>query len=192
MDGIDPALAAAIAGCLAFDPDERPLHAGALAEALRAWLAGDPSPALALAPASAPVDPSAMTLPRLPVAPVAPPPPPVAAGRPVGRSAVWPLPALLALVVVALIVATALRLNAPAGAGADATPTLEPTQPATPTASPEGPAEPEWLAPFVEDVREACGDEAAAEAADEMATMSRGQAKKSARDLAKECREDGG
>ena len=36
MDGIDPALAAAIAGCLAFDPEDRPLHAGALAEALRA------------------------------------------------------------------------------------------------------------------------------------------------------------
>ena len=58
MDGIDPALAAAIAGCLAFEPADRPLHAGALAEALRAWLAGDPAPALALAPIGAPVDPS--------------------------------------------------------------------------------------------------------------------------------------
>ncbi len=171
MDGIDPALAAAIAGCLAFDPEERPLHAGALAEALRAWLAGDPAPALALAPTGAPVDPSAHDVaPTGGAAGCTPARPRAMAERagPVGRSAVWPLAAVLALVVVALVVAAALAPNAeePGGAGADATPTLEPTQPATPTASPEGSAEPEWLAAFVEDVREACGDEAAAEAAD--------------------------
>ena len=185
MDGIDPALAAAIAGCLAFEPADRPLHAGALAEALRAWLAGDPAPALALAPTAAAVDPSAQTLPRMAVPPVAQPPPPATAdGRtrdPVGRSAVWPLAAALVLVVVALVVAAALAPNAeePSGAGADATPTTEstpttePTPTATPTASPEGSAEPEWLAGLVEDVREACGDEEAEDAAAEMSTMSR-------------------
>jgi eukaryotic-like serine/threonine-protein kinase len=196
MDGIDPALAAAIAGCLAFDPEERPLHAGALAEALRAWIAGDPALALALAPTGAPVDPSAMTVPRSAVPPVAPKPAP-GDGRPPGhkgRSAIWPLAAVLALVVVALVVAAALGPNAgdPGGAGADATPTLIPTQTASPSASPEASAEPEWLAGLVQDVREACGDEAAADAAADMSTMSRGQARKYARDLTRECDEEGG
>jgi tRNA A-37 threonylcarbamoyl transferase component Bud32 len=199
MDGIDPALAAAIAGCLAFEPADRPLHAGALADALRAWLAGDPAPALALARTGAPVDPSAQTLPRLAVPAAAPPPPPAEPGRTrwrMGRAA-WLLAAALALVVVAAFVAAALGPNAeePRGAGADATSTLAPTPTATPTAaptaSPEGSSEPEWLAGLVEDVREACDDEAAAEAATEMSTMSRGQSKKHAREMVKECDEDG-
>ena len=109
-----------------------------------------------------------------------------------------PLAAALALVAVALIVAAALAPNAeaPSGVGADATPTTEPTatteptQTATPTASPEGPAEPEWLAGLVEDVRKACGDEEAEDAAAEMSTMSRGQARKHARDLTRECKKD--
>ena len=120
MDGIDPALAAAIAGCLAYEPEERPLHAGALAEALRAWIAGDPALALALAPAGAPVDPSAMTVPRSAVPPVAPKPA-SGDGRPpgrVGRSAIWPLAAVLALVVVALVLAAALAPNAKEPGGA--------------------------------------------------------------------------
>jgi hypothetical protein len=198
MESIDPALAAVIAGCLAADPEARPLHAGAVAEALRAWLAGDPAPALALAPTRAPVDSSAMTVPRPAVATVAPSASPAsAAGRTgdrVGRSAFWPIAALLAIVAVALVVAAALGPDAeePKGAGADATPTLEPTRSPTPTASPEGPEEKEWLAGLAEGVREACGDEAADEATEEMSAMSRGQAKKYARDLVKECRKDGG
>ena len=198
MDGIDPALAAAIAGCLAFEPADRPLHAGALAEALRLWLAGDPASALALAPNGAPVDASAQTLPH-PAAPTASPPAQAATdGRrrePVVRSAVWPLAAALVLVVVALVVAAALAPNAeePSGAATDATPTVAPTQnpTPTPTASPEGPAQPEWLAGLVEDVREACGDEEAEDAAAEMSAMGRGQARKHARELVKECKEDG-
>jgi eukaryotic-like serine/threonine-protein kinase len=196
MDGIDPALAAAIAGCLAYEPEERPLHAGALAEALRAWIAGDPAPALALAPTRAPVDPSAVTVSRSAVPSVAPE---SASGDGrthgrVGRSAIWALAAVLGLVVVALVVAAALRPSggAPDGTADEASPTLVPTQTASPSASAEASAEPEWLAGLIEDVREACGDEAAAEAAAEMSTMSRGQARKHARDLTKECREDGG
>jgi hypothetical protein len=198
MESIDPALAAVIAGCLAADPGARPLHAGAVAEALRAWLAGDPAPALALAPTGAPVDSSALTMPRPAVATAAPMPPAASAGGRtgdrVGRSAFWPIAALLGLVAVAVIVVAALGPNAqePDGAGADATPTLEPTPSPAPTASPEGPAETDWVAGLVEDVREACGDEAADEATEEMSGMSRGQARKYARDLTKECRKDGG
>jgi serine/threonine-protein kinase len=192
MDGIDSALAAAIASCLAFDPDARPLHAGALAEALRAWIAGDPTLALALAPTGAPVDTSAMTVPRSAVPSVAPKP--ASSDGRAGRSAIWPIAAVLALVVGALVMAAALgpKAGEPGGGGADATPTLAPTLTASPTAFPEASREPDWLAPFVEDVREACGDEAAVESAAEMSTMSRGQAKKHARDLTRECDEDGG
>jgi len=50
MPGVEPALAAVTQGCLAFDPDDRPRHAGIVALALRAWLDGDAAPALALAP----------------------------------------------------------------------------------------------------------------------------------------------
>ena len=196
MDGIDSALAAVIAGCLASEPEDRPLHAGALAEALRAWVAGDPAPALALAPTGPPVDPSAMTLSRSAVPPVAPKP---ASGdgrtrARVGRSAIWPLAAVLALVVVALVLAAALAPDSqePGGTADEATPTPVPTQTASPTLSPEASPEPEWLAGLVEDVREACGDDAAADAAAEMSTMSRGQARKHARDLTKECRDNGG
>jgi hypothetical protein len=110
------------------------------------------------------------------------------------RSAIWPLAVVLALVAISLVLAAALAPSAkePGGAGDETTPTLVPTQTVPPTASPEESAEPEWLAELIEDVREACGDEAAADAAAEMSTMSHGQAKKHARDLTKECREDGG
>ena len=70
LDGVEPALAAVIAGCLAFDPGDRPLHAGALAEALRAWIADDPAPAMALGTRLGPVDPDAVT--RTAAAPPAP------------------------------------------------------------------------------------------------------------------------
>jgi eukaryotic-like serine/threonine-protein kinase len=40
LDGVDPALADLVTACLAHDPEHRPRHAGAVAEALRAWLGG--------------------------------------------------------------------------------------------------------------------------------------------------------
>ena len=45
-----PTLAGIVAACLAVEPENRPLHAGALAVALRSWLAGDAVPAIAMAP----------------------------------------------------------------------------------------------------------------------------------------------
>lgn len=53
LDGVEPSLAAVVAGCLAFRPEDRPIHAGALAAALRAWMAGDSTPVRAMAPTSA-------------------------------------------------------------------------------------------------------------------------------------------
>ena len=196
MDGIDPALAAAIAGCLAFDPEDRPLHAGALAEALRAWIAGIRRSRWASLRAGAPVDPSAMTVPRSAVPPVVPTPAsgdsrtvwPAWADRRSGRSprssrSSWSSLSWLR------------RSDRMPGIPADRSrcdPDARPTQTASPSASPEASAEPEWLAGLVQDVREACGDEAAADAAAQMSTMSRGQARKYARDLTRGCDEDGG
>ncbi|HUF06551.1 MAG TPA: serine/threonine-protein kinase [Candidatus Binatia bacterium] len=50
IDGVDPVLAGLVAACLAVDVEDRPLHAGALAVALRGWIAGDPTAALAMTP----------------------------------------------------------------------------------------------------------------------------------------------
>ncbi|MBW3612954.1 MAG: serine/threonine protein kinase, partial [Chloroflexi bacterium] len=55
LERVDPALAAVTAACLAYDPADRPLHAGAVAAALRDWIDGDPRAAAAMAPAAAPV-----------------------------------------------------------------------------------------------------------------------------------------
>jgi eukaryotic-like serine/threonine-protein kinase len=53
LPGVDPGLRAVVRACLRSRAEARPRHAGFVAEALRAWLAGDAAPALALdAPAS--------------------------------------------------------------------------------------------------------------------------------------------
>ena len=193
LDGVEPALAAVIAACLAFDPADRPLHAGALAGVLRAWLAGDPAPALALAPAPSP-DTSAATQPR-PV--VAAAPAAVAAAAPVAATRapagdrrsrratpLVPLAAVAALVLIGLAAFAVLGPDADREAGSDTTPSPSPT--------PAEPAIGEWLPDLVEDVREACGDGAAADALVEMVEMSRGQARKYAEERVNECGDEGG
>ena len=47
MDGIDPTLGAVVTACLQPRPQDRPRHAGEVATALRAWLAGDGAGAIA-------------------------------------------------------------------------------------------------------------------------------------------------
>ena len=191
LDGVDPALAAVIAACLGFDPDARPLHAGALAGALRAWLDGDGSAALAMAPAAA--DPSAVdTSAVTEIVPVVPPaPPPAAPAAEVGtglaprrrRSAALPLAAAAALAGLVVVVAMVLG-NALPGATSDASPTPAAT---TPEPSPT----PAWLAGYVEDVRKACGDELAATAEAEMQAMSEDDAASYVEDLVDECKDNG-
>src|SRR5687768_13417268 len=109
LTGLDPALAAVIAACLAHDPADRPLHAGALATALRDWLAGDPAAALAMAPRPglSTVDTAAITQ-AVPV--VAPPSGATPARRATQpwrgrRSAALPLALLAALAGVAVVAA---------------------------------------------------------------------------------------
>ena len=53
---VDPALAAIVSRCLSVAIEDRPLHAGAVAEALRAWIDGDAAPALAMASGATALD----------------------------------------------------------------------------------------------------------------------------------------
>jgi tRNA A-37 threonylcarbamoyl transferase component Bud32 len=191
LDGVDPALAAVVAGCLSYAPADRPLHAGALAAALRDWLAGDPTAALALAPparAAIPSDTSAVTRPIAAV-----PPSPVAAPTPISQltgSRGWLLGVGAALVATAVIGAVLLSGLGPGAEpaagdqpGATATPTATPTVTPAVTPSPV----PGWFADRLKKVEEECGSELAAQAAVEMASLDEESAKRYAEDLAKEC-----
>jgi len=192
LDGLDPALAALIAGCLALDPTDRPLHAGAVAEALRSWLAGDPDPALALAPpASALVDTAAVTQP-VPVVPPPPPSAPVAQEAP-SRRPRRVAPILLALAALAAIaVLAAFAVNGPETA-ADASPSASiPSASASALASASASVDPRWLAGLVGKVEKECGADAAQVAEAELRTMDEDEAKEHADALVDECKEDDG
>ncbi len=188
LTGTDPALAAVVAGCLAYAPADRPLHAGAVAQALRSWLAGDAAPALALAPVAA-VDTEAVTQP----VPVTPPPvrprtpaPPGSAER--RRNRLLPiLAAVAALLVVAVLAAFAVGRP---DAAADAVPSASPSS-AAPTATPPPP---EWLAGLADKVEKDCGADTAAAAESEMAVMAEDEAKEYADARVEECKDaaDGG
>ncbi|HJP72010.1 MAG TPA: serine/threonine-protein kinase [Candidatus Limnocylindria bacterium] len=175
MDGMDPALASLVGACLAYEPTMRPLHAGALAAALRDWLAGDPAAALAMAPMrSASVDTAAITRPMPRVAQPATP-----AVRPRRRvaSLAWPI-AALALVALAAVAAAAVLPGIGPRSGA-----------AGPSQSAALPTEPAWLAGLVERVEAACGSESAGEAESSMAPMDEATATKYADDLVAGCQE---
>ena len=185
--GMEPALASVITACLAFDPEQRPLHAGALAVALREWLAGNPAAALALAPVASPSAPTQavpVVPPRGPAsAPTQPPPP---RQPPPAPRAGWLLPvaALAALVIVGAAALAALRPEAGAPlASSEATPSPTATVPATPVVA-------EWLQALVDQVARRCDEETTSEAEEAMATMNEEEARDYADELAKECRRD--
>ena len=179
MVGIDPALAAVLAACLSYDPAARPLHAGALAAALRDWLAGDPAAALAMAPPPASVvDTAAITQP-IPtvVPPAAAEVEPDNALHPTRRRGLraWPL-AALALIAVVAVAAAAVLPGIGDGAGAVA-----------PSASASTSPEPPWLAGLTEQIEAACGADPAARARAEMLPMDEEAATAYADELVNEC-----
>lgn len=169
LDGIDPILAGMVAACLAVEPENRPLHAGALATALRDWLSGDSTAALAMIPTGAQriaVDIGAITQ-AAPVAPAVDP----AAPRPAGtrgrgdRLRLLLLPGAAALFAAAVLLAAIYGIVIPAVAepteSTAATPA--PTEPSArvPTEAPTLSATPlpmpEWAAKLAEQYAEECG-----------------------------------
>jgi len=161
MDGVDSTLAGIVAACLAPEPENRPLHAGALAVALRGWIAGDPTAALAMAPTSthrSVVDTGAVTI------PVAVVPAPAVLGTPavetqrgwVGarRGLVLGLAALLAAAVMVMAI-SALTNPTAAEPTQSAVPTSVPTPAAT--SAPTQVALPPWAGKLAEEYEEQCG-----------------------------------
>jgi eukaryotic-like serine/threonine-protein kinase len=143
VPAVDPGLAAVVRACLAYDASDRPIHAGAVAASLRAWLAGQPAAALALGA----VDTSAATAVRPAV--VAP----QQRSRPRGRSLGW-VPWVVGGLVVALAVVAVLAFGGPSVA----TPNLggSPTPTTAPTPSPT----PDWPPALLDEFVQACGAEA--------------------------------
>ena len=162
MEGIDPTLAGIVAACLAVEPENRPLHAGALAVALRGWLAGDPAAALAMTPTGthpAAVDTGAVTE----VVAAAPVPAPTPAAKlessPPRRSRRAMLLGLAALLGMAVI-AIALSSRAdPAAAepSSSGSPTPSPSISSTPV--PTEIALPGWADKLAEKYAKECGHE---------------------------------
>ena len=162
LDGIDPTLAGIVAACLAVEPENRPLHAGALAVALRSWLAGDAVPAIAMAPTGthlAAVDADAVT--TVAVAPVAAPiaRTDAAAGPPRARSRRGLLLGVAALLGTAVIAVALASMTNPglADESPSATPVSSPSEASTPV--PTEVALPRWAQKLADDYAEECGSE---------------------------------
>jgi serine/threonine-protein kinase len=139
-DGLDPALAALVVACLSPDVDDRPLHAGAMAAALRAWLDGDAAPALAGARAAQGRERRgqrtttvAVAVPREDVEP---------------RRATVPLAGLVA----GLLLAAGAVMATVAPWDARAPVATAPSQAATPLPTPD------WVTPLREAYAQACGE----------------------------------
>jgi predicted Ser/Thr protein kinase len=149
IPGADAPLAAVAHACLAVPISDRPVHAGRVAEALRAWERGDTQPAMSLAPGAA----ATATMPVTRSAPV-PRPAPVPAAAPgssTHRRKTLPLPVLLLVVGGVLAAAVILAAFAMGGFGgtAAASPTPLPT-----TGPPAG-----WRNALLADYQQACGED---------------------------------
>ena len=211
MPGVDPALRAVATSCLRADPSDRPLHAGAVADALRAWMTGDAEPALAMAPATsfedtalapiapppaivsalqpAPPAPSALD-PRAPATPVAHLPTPNSTAVPVSTPRPRAAPSRVRLdprrLVVGSAAVTAIVVLALLAFGQVQTPALgganQPSVVATPTATPR----PAWVSALIDEYRAACGASGVPTAADLLA-MGQEEATQSIQDQVDAC-----
>ena len=167
LPGVSAPLARVVAGCLQPDPSQRPIHAGAVASALRGWLAGDEgSAALGIAPRAADVDTGAETQAR-PAVPILDAPPstqaPVRQAPAVDRRSIVPM-SMVALVLAALLAVVILssalvRPDAAGDPGPSPTPTLTAAPTPSPTPSFDIGALPRPIADEVQKWWEACGTE---------------------------------
>jgi serine/threonine protein kinase len=209
VNGIEAPLAALIRACLDPDPEKRPVHAGAVASALRAWLVGDPAPALAVAarqpmpPAPEPsVDTQAVTQQMAAVPPPVAPLPPPAATPPLPAAATAPAPpdptpasvqrrgpprpvalaaALAAVALLALLTVAFLDPGRqPTIAAPSSTPTVVPTPAPTPV--------PEWMAKLLDEYRKHCGDQNLGEVAAAIAALDEEEAKDYVEEASKPCK----
>ena len=172
IPGADLALETVARACLAPRVEDRPLHAGRVATALRAWLDGDPAPALALAPASSTAETAVVPA-------VAPAPQPAAAPSAPRRRSRLP-------VLAAGGVAAAVGLAAAVVALSGGLPARSASTSPTPIATPQ--ATPAWPAALLTDYRAACPDDGTLTAA-QLSTMSRDDATRLIEDLIRECQD---
>lgn len=171
LQGIDPALAALISTCLAYDPSQRPLHAGELAAALREWLGGDTTTAVGMASGAGIAEASDR---------------PSSARSRRGRPAGWPLQASAATLG-ALLLLVLLNGTWRAGDASAETP--------TDAASPTPMLLPAWVAELVAEVAEKCGADVTAGLEANLASMGEEAAQDHAEALIDTCEaadEEGG
>lgn len=200
ITGIEPPLAALIRASLDPDPEKRPIHAGALAGALRAWLSGDPAPALAVAARQSvpPPEPSVDTQAVTQQMPAVVPPGEAPAMPPVSTAAAASAPAsprhsarrmvavATALAVAALIALLTVAFLDPSRQPSIAAPT------ATPSVAPSPSATPEWLAKLLRDYEDACGADEVAQVAADVSAMTEEEAKDHVEGLIDACDEGKG
>ena len=171
---LDAALAAVVTRCLSVAIDDRPIHAGAVARALRAWIDGDPTSALAMAGASQLA--SAETV-AIPVSRPARPPATSAA-----RRRISPMAAVAGgLVLVVALTAAGLAL----GGGIPTLAQLAASPPPSATSSPA--PSPNWRAPLLAAYLEACSTPLDRS---ELQGLTRAEAEALVSDATRECPED--
>ncbi|TMB50193.1 MAG: serine/threonine protein kinase [Chloroflexi bacterium] len=170
MDGIDATLAAVVVACLQPRPEDRPRHAGEVGTALRAWLAGDASGAIAHITKH-----QDETLTQAQMTPSAP------AARSVRHRRVGRRVAAMAgaLVAAAAVLVVAVALSGPMKMASAA---------ATPFPTPMA-ALPSWAAQLADKQRSACGS---GPSAAELAAMSRAAATEQVTEAIADCKPAGG